>query len=63
MIFPLCLAGVDYDAVYTCMENSGFFNDTTPNILMQAEVALRENLLIVNLPTVTVNGQIERGTV
>ncbi len=52
--------GISEAELVQCLEDSGGFDNRT-NTLMEAEVDRREQLMIVNLPTVTVNGQIERG--
>lgn len=56
-------AGINPDTTANCVVDSG---DVQPNggenSLLKNEVSLRENLLIVNLPTIMVNQQIQRGT-
>ncbi len=54
--------GINPDTTANCVVDSGGVQpDGGENSLLKNEVSLRENLLIVNLPTIMVNQQIQRG--
>lgn len=54
-------AGLIPQQTNECMEASGGLGDHTDNTILKNELELREDLSIVTLPTVIVNGIIERG--
>ena len=55
-------AGLDWAMVAQCSSGAEV-SDNTPNALLEEQITLRSDLFIVNLPSVVINGIIERGTI
>ena len=51
------------DSVEQCIAASGGFADDADNTIMAAELKQRQDMTILNLPTVVVNNNVERGAV
>lgn len=56
------LPGVDPAATNLCMAQSGGLGDDGDNTILKHGLQERQNLAIMLLPTIIVNGVIERGT-
>ncbi len=55
-------AGLDVDANTDCILNAGGLDVVKgPNTLLDYEVSLVTEMLIVSLPTIIINNQVERG--
>lgn len=55
-------AGINVQQVQTCMSQAQPDGEAGDNTILREELVLRERLLIAQLPTFIVNGQILRGT-
>jgi hypothetical protein len=55
-------AGLNFDDVVSCIIAAGSLSvDGGVNTLLETEVALVTEKLIISLPTIIINGQVERG--